>query len=76
MWCSKMFEIEFDRSNQNQFSVFMGQNDLADEQVKESQLFIDNNFSTRITVGNLTEMISISRRNLVRRFKKATTTSS
>ena len=72
IWCSKMFEIEFDRSNQNQFVVFNGQKDHADEPIKQAQQFIESNFNEKISVEKLADMAAISRRNFVRRFKKAT----
>lgn len=72
IWCSKMFEIDFDRTHQNQFVIFNGQKDHADEPIKNAQLFIENNFGERINVEELANMFAISRRNFVRRFKKAT----
>lgn len=73
IWCSKMFEIEFDRHDQNQFAIFNGQKEHSDEPIKKAQLFIESNFGERISVEQLAEMFAISRRNFVRRFKKATT---
>jgi transcriptional regulator GlxA family with amidase domain len=72
IWCSKMFEIEFDRNNQSQFVIFNGQKDHMDEPIKKAQLFIENNFGERISVQDLARMFALSRRNFVRRFKKAT----
>lgn len=72
IWCAKLFEIEFDRSNQNQFIIFQGQKDHADEPIKEAQHFIEENYQDKISVNDLAERYAISRRNFVRRFKKAT----
>lgn len=72
IWCSKLFEIEIDRGNQNQFLIFNGQKDHLDESIKKAQLFIENNFGERINVEELANRFAISRRNFVRRFKKAT----
>jgi transcriptional regulator GlxA family with amidase domain len=72
IWCAKMFEIDFDRSDQNQFAVFMGQKEHLDKPIKDAQIFIENNFGERVSVEKLAEMFAISRRNFVRRFKKAT----
>jgi transcriptional regulator GlxA family with amidase domain len=72
IWCSKMFEIEFDRNDQNQFVIFNGQKEHTDESIKNAQLFIENNFGEKISVEDLADMAAISRRNFVRRFKKAT----
>ena len=40
IWCSKMGEIDFDRTNQNQFIIFSGQKEHADEAIKEAQIYI------------------------------------
>ncbi len=72
IWCSKLFEIEFDRSDQNQFIIFQGQKDHTDEPIMKAQLFIENNFGEKFNVEELAKMFAISRRNFVRRFKKAT----
>lgn len=72
IWCSKIFEIEFDRMNQNEFIIFSGQKDHSDELVKEAQLFIENNFEEKLTIEELAGKYATSRRNFVRRFKKAT----
>lgn len=72
IWCSKIFEIEFDRNDQNQFVVFNGQKDHADEPIKSAQLFIESNYEEKISVEDLASRAAISRRNFVRRFKKAT----
>ena len=72
IWCSKMFEIEFDRSDQNQFVIFNGQKDHADEPIKNAQQYIEANYSEKISVEELAKQVAISRRNFVRRFKKAT----
>ncbi len=72
IWCSKMFEIDFDRDNQYQFVIFSGQKEHADEPIKKAQLYIENNFGDKIRVDELARMFAISQRNFVRRFKKAT----
>lgn len=67
-----MFETEFDRDNQNQFTIFNGQKEHADEPLKKAQLFIESNFGEKISVEELAVKFAMSRRNFVRRFKKAT----
>jgi len=69
---SKMFEIEFERKRQAPFVIFQGQKDHSDQQVKTAQEFIENNFSEKITIEDLCKLVSVSRRNFERRFKKAT----
>ena len=72
IWCSKLFEIDFGRTDQNQFVVFNGQKDHADEPIKTAQEFIESNYREKISVENLADNLAISRRNFIRRFKKAT----
>ncbi|WP_411029431.1 GlxA family transcriptional regulator [Spongiimicrobium sp. 3-5] len=72
IFISKFFEIEIDRENQNQFAIFQGQKDHEDDTIKMAQIFIEGNVEKRISVEKLAEKYAISRRNFVRRFKKAT----
>ena len=70
--CAKYFEIEIDRDNQSLFVKFEGPRDHEDEAVKIAQAFIEDNFQSRITVDQLSNMVGVGRRTLERRFKKAT----
>ena len=72
IFCSKLFEIEFDRDNQNQYIMFTGQKDHSDESIQKVQQYIENNVSKKISVDALADLVAISPRNFVRRFKKAT----
>ena len=72
---SKYYEIEIDRYNQSQFIMFKGQSEHHDETIKKTQQFIENNFQERITIDQLASMFALGRRNLERRFKKATSNS-
>lgn len=72
IWCSKMFEIEIDRYNQNQFVIFNGQKGHDDSEIKDAQIFIENNYGEKILVDNLAKTFAMSSRNFIRRFKKAT----
>lgn len=69
---AKVFAIELDREDQLSFIIFQGQKDHDDEQIKKAQEFIEKNFQEKITVDQLASMFAIGRRNLERRFKKAT----
>lgn len=72
VFCAKIFAIDFDRESQSPFMMFSGQKDHEDEPIKKAQMFIEGNFHQKITVDELASMFSLSRRNLERRFKKAT----
>ncbi len=69
---SKAFMIDIDRVSQSPFIIFEGQKAHEDEPIKKAQLFIENNYPEKITVDQLSSMFALSRRNLERRFKKAT----
>lgn len=72
VFCAKVFAIDIDRESQSQFMMFTGQKDHEDEAIKKAQGFIEEHFTNKITVDELAEMLALSRRNLERRFKKAT----
>lgn len=69
---SKAFMIDIDRNSQSPFIMFKGQKEHEDEQVKKAQEFIESNFKEKITIDQLASRFALSRRNLERRFKKAT----
>lgn len=70
--CAKVFQIDIDRNSQSPFIIFKGQKDHEDETVLKAQEFIEKNFQEKITVDQLASMLALGRRNLERRFKKAT----
>jgi len=69
---AKVFAIEIDRESQLSFTIFQGQKDHEDVEVKKAQEYIEKNFGERITIDQLTSLLALGRRNLERRFKKAT----
>lgn len=73
--CSKTFQVDIDRHSQSPFIIFEGQKDHKDEHIKKAQEFIEKNVQEKISVDQLATMLSIGRRNLERRFKKATSNS-
>jgi len=72
LWCSKLLEIDYNRTNQNQFFIFKGQKDHGDTAIIKAQNFIEANFTKKLIVEEIAEKFAISTRNFVRRFKKAT----
>jgi transcriptional regulator GlxA family with amidase domain len=72
VFCAKIFAIDIDRDSQSPFMMFTGQKEHEDGPIKKAQLYIEDNFQNKITVDELADMLSLSRRNLERRFKKAT----
>ena len=69
---SKAFMIDIDRISTSPFIIFQGQKTHDDEPVKQAQEFIEQNYQEKITVDRLASMFALGRRNLERRFKKAT----
>jgi transcriptional regulator GlxA family with amidase domain len=67
-----MFQIDIERGSQSPFMIFKGQKEHEDESIKKVQEYIESNFQNKITVDQLASMLALSRRNLERRFKKAT----
>lgn len=72
IYCAKFFQIDINRNSQSAFIIFDGQKDHNDDDVKRAQEFIEKNFREKITVEGLANMLSLGRRTLERRFKKAT----
>ncbi len=72
VFMSKAFQIDIERRSQSPFAIFQGQKDHEDEPIKEAQAFIEKNFSEKISVDQLASKLALGRRNLERRFKKAT----
>ncbi|MGN7723283.1 GlxA family transcriptional regulator [Chitinophaga sp. 22620] len=69
---SKAYMIDIDRTSQSPFIMFEGQKTHEDEPIKKAQEYIEQNFEEKITVDRLAAMFALGRRNLERRFKKAT----
>ena len=72
IWCSKMAEIDFDRINQNQFAIFSGQKNHNDQIIRACQDYIEDCHEEKLSIEMLSDKFAISKRNFIRRFKKAT----
>ena len=70
--CSKAFQIDPDREFQSPYIIFQGQKEHNDEQIKKAQEYIEENVHEKISVEELSQRFTLSRRNFERRFKKAT----
>ncbi|UCS91702.1 helix-turn-helix domain-containing protein [Echinicola marina] len=69
---SKIFEIDISRNSQSPFIIFKGQKSHQDSEILDSQEFIEENYTKKITVDQLSDRVAVSRRTFERRFKKAT----
>lgn len=70
--CSKMFQIDIDRTSQSPFAIFQAQKDHGDEMVSQAQAYIEENLGERISFEELASKLATSRRNFDRRFTRAT----
>jgi transcriptional regulator GlxA family with amidase domain len=72
IYCSKIFQIDMDRTSQSPFFIFQTQKNHGDEMICEAQNYIEENLSEKISFEELASKLAISRRNFDRRFIKAT----
>jgi transcriptional regulator GlxA family with amidase domain len=75
VFMSKAFQIDIQRESQSPFMIFQGQKAHGDDLMVQVQEFIEQHVQDRITVDHLATKFAVSRRNLERRFKKATSNS-
>jgi transcriptional regulator GlxA family with amidase domain len=69
---AKVFEVDIERESQSPFIIFSGTKNHEDFAVRKVQEYIESNYRDKITVDQLASMACLSRRNLERRFKRAT----
>ncbi|MEX2573909.1 MAG: helix-turn-helix domain-containing protein [Balneolaceae bacterium] len=69
---SKIFSIDIDRVSQAHFAVFQRQRGHEDEEILRAQSYIEQNYQDTLTVEEIAGQSNMSRRNFIRRFKKAT----
>jgi transcriptional regulator GlxA family with amidase domain len=72
VFMSKAFQIDIERRSQSPFTMFRGQKAHEDEAIRQMQEFIEQNIDEKLSVNDLAVRFAIGRRNLERRFKKAT----
>jgi transcriptional regulator GlxA family with amidase domain len=72
IYCSKIFQIDIDRTSQSAFFIFQAQKNHGDEMICEAQTYIEENLGEKISFEELASKLATSRRNFDRRFIKAT----
>ncbi|MEP7372062.1 MAG: helix-turn-helix domain-containing protein [Chitinophagaceae bacterium] len=72
IYCSKIFQIDMDRTSQSPFFIFQTQKNHGDEMICEAQTYIEENLGEKISFEALALKLATSRRNFDRRFIKAT----
>ncbi len=68
---AKNFSIHRDHVNQAHFSVFNGLNRHGDRVILNAQDYIESHYAEDISVESVAGMVNMSKRNFVRRFKRA-----
>jgi transcriptional regulator GlxA family with amidase domain len=71
IFCSKVFQIDVERTSQSPFHIFQTQKNHGDDLIGKAQTYIEGNLSERISFENLASKLAISRRNFDRRFIRA-----
>ncbi|SDJ73254.1 Transcriptional regulator GlxA family, contains an amidase domain and an AraC-type DNA-binding HTH domain [Pedobacter sp. ok626] len=69
--CSKIFQIDIERTSQSPFHIFKTQKTHGDELICKAQNYIEENLTEKISFEELASKLAISRRNFDRRFIKA-----
>jgi transcriptional regulator GlxA family with amidase domain len=72
IYCAKLFEIDLNRNSQSPFTIFTGQKNHRDKEIKKAQVYMENNVGEKINIEELASVFAIDRRSFDRRFKKAT----
>ncbi|MBO9698865.1 MAG: helix-turn-helix domain-containing protein [Sporocytophaga sp.] len=72
LFMARAFQIDIERRSQSPFIIFNGQKDHEDLIVKKAQELIESNPGEKYSVDQIALKFAIGRRNLERRFKKAT----
>jgi transcriptional regulator GlxA family with amidase domain len=72
IYTAKYFVIDLDRNDQSPFIIFNGLKDHEDELIKNVQVYIEQNYTDKLTVDELADRFNITRRTFERRFKSAT----
>ncbi|CAL1519402.1 helix-turn-helix domain-containing protein [Chitinophaga sp. MM2321] len=72
IYCSKIFQIDIERSSQSPFHIFQTQKNHGDELICQAQTYIEENLCEKISFEELASKLATSRRNFDRRFIKAT----
>lgn len=72
IYCSKIFQIDMDRTSQSPFFIFQSQKNHGDDLIYQAQTYIEENLNKKISFESLAVKLATSRRNFDRRFIKAT----
>lgn len=69
---SKNFALDIDRNSQAVFTVFKGQKNHSDAEIRKVQEYIEKNYTEKITIDDLASIANTGGRTFQRRFTQAT----
>lgn len=69
---SKLFLVDPNKLNQNSYEIFGPQKQHSSIEIRKVQDFIEANVSEKIMVEELADMVSMTRRTFIRKFKGST----
>lgn len=69
---SKLYLIDVNKDNQHSYATMYSKNNHHDREIKKAQSIIEQMIANKISVAYLANEICMSKRNFMRRFKKAT----
>lgn len=69
---AKIMAIDYGRSSQAHFAIFNMQKKHNDDSIKDAQSYIEEEYTNDLSVEKLADTFAMSKRNFIRRFKKAT----
>jgi transcriptional regulator GlxA family with amidase domain len=69
---ARVFLIDIEKAPQGAYAIFSGQKAHGDEAVLRAQALIEGELASAISVEELARSVAVSRRNFIRRFKRAT----
>lgn len=72
LWISKRYSIDMDQVSQAYFAVFAGLHQHDDDEVLKVQTYIEQHYSTDLTIEEVSALANTGKRNFIRRFKAAT----
>jgi transcriptional regulator GlxA family with amidase domain len=72
LFATRYFLLDIERQSQTAFMMFRGQKEHDDELVKKVQMYIEENYTDKFNIEELSAAFATVRRTLERRFRKAT----
>jgi len=72
IWVAKYFALDISRNSQAPFAIFNGQKEHTDQEVLNTQEYIEANYKQKLAVEGLAGRVFLGRRTFERRFRNAT----